>query len=150
MRFLSSPPIDTHQKAVELIERFNRYFRAGDGLNWGVTLPGEERLIGICGASEWDRVNRHVDLGYLLLPSVWGNGYATEAARTVIDWCFDQLDVHRIQADCTDGNGASERVLLKWGFQLEGIWRENCWEHERFVSLKQFGLLRSAYRPLRK
>ena len=40
---------------------------------------------------------------------------------------------------------ASERVLLKCGFKLEGIWRESCWEHERFVDIKQFGLLRREF-----
>jgi [ribosomal protein S5]-alanine N-acetyltransferase len=53
--------------------------------------------------------------------------------------------VHRIQADCTDGNVASERVMLKCGFTYEGTWRQACWDHGRFVDIKQFGLLRRDY-----
>ena len=147
MRFLSHPLVDTLEKAVELINRFNAPFQNGTGLNWGITLHGDDRMIGMCGTDDWNRTDRHVDIGYSLRPSHWGHGYATEAARALVDWCFDQLAVHRIQADCTDGNSASEHVLLKCGFKVEGIWRESCWEHERFVDIKQFGLLRREHQP---
>lgn len=93
----------------------------------------------------WDRQNRHADIGYHLLPSHWGKGYATEAARAMIRWCFANRDLNRVEADCTDGHTASERVLLKCGFKVEGLWRERCWEHRRFVDIKQFGLLRHEF-----
>jgi [ribosomal protein S5]-alanine N-acetyltransferase len=112
------------------------------GVDWGVTLRGEDRVVGLCGCYGWDRENRRVDIGYHMEPSLWGKGYATEAARAIVGWCFDNLNVHRVQADCTEGNIASERVMVKLGFTFEGLWRENCWEHGRFVNLKQFGLLR--------
>ncbi len=60
-------------------------------------------------------------------------------------WCFENLDLHRIQADCDVENVASARVLEKVGFTLEGIWREREFERGRFVSLKQYGLLRREY-----
>ncbi len=99
----------------------------------------------MCGAASWDRDNRHIEIGYHILPSLWGQGYATEAAQAIIGWCFENLDLHRIQGDCTDGNIGSERVMLKCGFKAEGVWRESCWEHGRFVDIKQFGLLRREF-----
>jgi RimJ/RimL family protein N-acetyltransferase len=122
-------------------------YQQQEGIDWGITLHGDDRLIGMCGAYQWNRSNRRIDIGYHVRPAHWGHGYATEAARAIIDWCFQNLDLHRIQADCTDGNLASERVLLKCGFTVEGIWRESCWEHGRFVSIKQFGLLRHEFTP---
>jgi [ribosomal protein S5]-alanine N-acetyltransferase len=150
LRFLSQPPTDTPDKAIELIDWFNDMYQKQDAVNWGITLRSgdhnDDRVIGMCGTYAWDRSNRRVDIGYQLLPAHWGRGYATEAAHAVIRWSFDNLDVHRVQADCTDGNIASERVLLKCGFKVEGIWRESCWEHGRFVDIKQFGLLEQEYR----
>jgi [ribosomal protein S5]-alanine N-acetyltransferase len=148
LRFLNLPLVDTHEKAIGMIDWFANNYQKQEGIDWAITLHtevGPNPVIGMCGAYPWERSDRHVDIGYHLLPSHWGQGYATEATRAVIRWCFENLDVHRIQADCTDGNIASERVLLKCGFTLEGIWRESCWEHERFVDLKQFGLLRREY-----
>ncbi len=145
LQFLNNDPLDTHDKALGLIGWFDQMYHDQKGLTWGVTLRGEDRLIGTAGMYGWDRDDRHVDIGYHILPAHWNKGYATEAAQTVIRWCFDNLDVHRIQADCTEGNIASERVMLKCGFQHEGTWRESCWEHERFVNIKQFGLLREEF-----
>jgi ribosomal-protein-alanine N-acetyltransferase len=142
LRFLNLAPTDSAEKALGLINWFNDLFEQQIGVQWAFTQSGEDRLIGTGGAYGWDRDNRRVDIGYHILPALWGRGYATEAARAVVQWCFDHLDVHRVQADCTEGNIASERVMLKCGFTHEGTWRESCWEHGRFVNIKQFGLLR--------
>jgi ribosomal-protein-alanine N-acetyltransferase len=143
MRYLSQPPTETHEQAVGLIDWFAGNYEQQIGIDWAITH--DEQMIGMCGLYGWDRENRHVDLGYHVIPSYWGQGYATEAAKAIIGWGFYLLDVHRIQADCTDGNIGSERVMLKCGFKYEGLWRESCWEHGRFVDIKQFGLLRREF-----
>jgi [ribosomal protein S5]-alanine N-acetyltransferase len=145
LRFLNNPPIDTREKALKMIGWLDDRYKAHEAVDWGITLHDSDELIGGSGFYLWDRESHHVDIGYHFLPTYWGRGYATEATRAMIAWCFDNLAVHRIQADCTDGNIASEKVLLKCGFKVEGIWRESCWEHGRFVDIKQFGLLRREY-----
>jgi ribosomal-protein-alanine N-acetyltransferase len=145
LRFLNLPVVDTRDKAIGMIDWLNERYHSHESVNWAVILREDDRLIGQCGTHNWDRQDRHVDIGYHIEPSHWGRGYATEAAHAIIRWCFDHYDVHRVQADCTDGNLASERVLLKCGFKVEGLWRESCWEHGRFVDIKQFGLLRREY-----
>jgi ribosomal-protein-alanine N-acetyltransferase len=147
LRFLDMEPTDSLEKARGLIDWLAGNYENRKGIDWGITLHQSGQLIGMCGAYDWDRVHRHIDLGYHILPEYWGRGYATEASHAIIGWCFDALDLHRIQADCTEGNIASERVMLKCGFRYEGLWRESCWEHGRFVNIKQFGLLRSEYSP---
>lgn len=145
LRFVNRPPIDTHAKALDLLQWFHKNYAAHDAVQWGITVRGEPQVIGAAGMYAWSRADRRVDIGYHIASRHWGRGYATEAARAVVGWCFAALDVHRVQADCTEGNDASERVLIKCGFTLEGIWRESCWEHERFVNIKQFGLLRREF-----
>ena len=145
LRFLNQEPTDSREKAVGLIDWLNGTFDRHEAVQWAITLPEDDLLMGTCGNYAWDRHDRHVDVGYHILPSHWGQGYATEACHAVLRWSFEHLDVHRIQADCTVGNIASERVLLKCGFMVEGIWRESCWEHGRFVDIKQFGVLRQEY-----
>jgi ribosomal-protein-alanine N-acetyltransferase len=144
-RFLNQPLIDTREKALDLIDWFAGAYRGHEFVTWAITLRSDGKLIGMGGTIDWDQANRHIDIGFHITPKLWGQGCATEAARAIIRWCFDHLNVHRIQADCTDGNIGSERVLLKCGFKLEGVWRESCWEHGRFVDIKQFGLLRSEW-----
>ncbi len=147
LRFLNNPPVDTPEKAIGMIDWLNGNYRQQEGINWGITFLNDDTLIGMCGAYQWHLSDRHIDIGYHINPAHWGKGYATEATRAMIAWCFNHLDVHRIQADCTEGNITSEKVMLKCGFTLEGIWREHCWEHGRFVNIKQFGLLQREFKP---
>ena len=146
---MSEPPLNSTEKAIELIDWLNGHFAKQNAARWGITLKDDGRLMGTCGFHKWNRENRHADLGYDLLPAYWGRGYGPEAARAVVAWSFANLNLHRMQADCTDGNLRSERTLLKLGFKPEGLWREQCWEHERFVDIKQFGLLRREWEASR-
>ncbi len=149
LRFLNNDPVDTPEKAVSMIDWLAQNYHNHTGIDWGITVRGgDNRVIGMCGLYDWDRENRHIDLGYHLLPAEWGKGYATEASHALITWGFASLDVHRIQADCTAGNDASERVMIKCGFTFEGIRREHFWEHGRFVDNKYYGLLRHEYATL--
>jgi ribosomal-protein-alanine N-acetyltransferase len=145
LRYLNIEPVDTSEKAVGMIDWFKENFRNRVGIQWAIILKDNDQLIGSCGIYGWDQENRKLDIGYQIEPSYWSKGYATEATHAMLRWSFDHLNVHRIQADCTDGNIASEKVLLKCGFKVEGLWRESCWEHGRFVDIKQFGLLRREY-----
>ena len=149
IEFMSEPPLHSTEKAIELIDWMNGWYEKQAAARWGITLKGDDRVIGTIGFHKWNRDNRYADLGYDLLPAHWGHGYATEAARAVVGWCFANLDLHRMQADCTDGNLRSERTMLKLGFRPEGLWREQCWEHGRFVDIKQFRLLRREFEASR-
>jgi [ribosomal protein S5]-alanine N-acetyltransferase len=146
MRYLiMEPPCDTRERGIEVINWMNSWFDEKTGLRWGITFRDDDRVIGTCGFHFWEKEHRRADIGYDLKPAYWGNGYMTEIARAVVAWCFDNLNLHRLQGDCTSGNIGSERVLEKAGFTLEGIWREFVFEHGRFVDIKQYGLLRREY-----
>lgn len=149
MRYLIlDPPCDSIPAAIYTIDWVNGHYEQKHAARWGITLKGgDDTMIGTCGFHFWDRTHRRADIGYDLNQAYWGRGYITEATHTLVRWCFDNLDLHRIQADCTQGNIGSERVLEKVGFTLEGIWRENTFEHGRFVNIKQYGLLRREYMP---
>jgi RimJ/RimL family protein N-acetyltransferase len=82
-----------------------------------VTLDDEP--IGGCGLAQHD--GPEPDLGYWLGAPHWGNGYATEAARAVIDYAFTVLDFEALQAGARCTNPASRRVLEKCAFQWTGV-----------------------------
>jgi RimJ/RimL family protein N-acetyltransferase len=82
-----------------------------------ITLDDEP--IGACGLAQLD--GTVPDLGYWLGAPYWGNGYATEAARAVIDHAFTALGYEALQAGARVTNPASRRVLEKCGFQWTGV-----------------------------
>lgn len=147
LRYLDDEPVVTTEAAIALIDWMNGHFEKQEAVRWGITLKGQDAVIGTCGFHFWRKDYRRTDIGYDLQPAYWGQGYVTEATHCLVRWCFENLNLHRVQADCTAGNLGSERVLEKVGFTLEGLWRESCFEHERFVDIKQYGLLRREYLP---
>lgn len=68
-----------------------------------------------------------VELGYIVTPSAWGNGYATEITGALLDVAFAILKLDRVVANTGPGNAASRRVLEKNGFRLE---RESLYKGE--------------------
>ena len=64
------------------------------------------------------------ELGYIFNPSYHGKGYATEAARALVEYAFQNYKIHRIMARCDPGNPASWKILEKVGFRREGQFRQ--------------------------
>ncbi len=142
------PPCGTRDEAIRMIDFLNGLFHNKAGARWAITFKQKpSQLIGTLGFHFYETRDRRVDIGFDLLPAYWNQGIMTEAAQRLVSWCFEHLDLHRVQADCTEGNLGSEKVLLKVGFKVEGLWRESCFEHGRFVNIKQFGLLRREFMP---
>ena len=75
--------------------------------------------IGLCGVDH--SRGQQPELGYWLGVPYWGYGYATEAARAVIDHAFDDAAVAALVAGARVSNPASRRVLEKCGFQWPGV-----------------------------
>jgi RimJ/RimL family protein N-acetyltransferase len=76
-------------------------------------------LIGTCGLAMTDGPAH--ELGYWLGVPFWGKGFATEAARAVIDYAFTELGHESMQAAARVTNPASRRILEKCGFQWTGV-----------------------------
>lgn len=64
-------------------------------------------------------------LGYAIAADHWGNGYATDAARTLINYGFTVLDLHRITVAIGPDNAASIAVVDRLGFAPEGRLRDH-------------------------
>jgi RimJ/RimL family protein N-acetyltransferase len=99
-------------------EAFIAAVNASEGeLAFLITLDDEP--IGACGLAQLG--GPAPDLGYWLGAPHWGNGYATEAARAVIDHAFSALGYESLQAGARCTNPASRRVLEKCAFQWTGV-----------------------------
>jgi len=83
------------------------------------TLRQDGSVLGACGIAMLD--GKTPEIGYWLGVPYWGNGYATEAARALIDYAFTQHDHQQLVAGARVSNPASRRVLEKCGFQWTGV-----------------------------
>lgn len=83
------------------------------------------RAIGSVGIWTTSQQDGNGELGYTFHRDHWGRGYATEAARLLLELGFTTLDLQRIEATCHPDNSGSIRVLEKSGFTLEGRLRSH-------------------------
>jgi len=91
---------------------------------FGITTKADGQLIGVVGLREIDTEHAQAEIGCWIGVEWWGNGYAAEAAKTVIDYAFQELKLNRIYGHYMVRNPASGRVLAKIGMKPEGLLRQ--------------------------
>ena len=126
LRYWDAPPWRERSRADRFVVACGRLAIAGTGARTAVERLSDGAFLGWCGVTKFDAGYRSAALGYCLTEEAWGHGYATEAARALLQWAFDALDLNRVQAEADTRNAASARVLEKLGFTLEGTLREDC------------------------
>jgi RimJ/RimL family protein N-acetyltransferase len=136
-------------------------YPAGGGVLWieshaPAWAAGERLTLAICiadaphdiiGAITLSFVPEHgrAELGYWIGSGMWGRGYATEAARAMVEFGFGSLRLNRIQAHHFTRNPASGRVLQKVGMRLEGVSRQAYRRWDRFEDVAMLAILASEF-----
>lgn len=118
----------------------------------GVTFALERRsagdLIGVVGLRA-NPEHEHAEIGYWVGVPFWSRGYATEAARAVVDFAFEVRGYHRVFGRVYCGNRASERILERLGMRHEGCLREHLLRFGERQDVTCFGLLRRDWQAAR-
>ena len=148
LRYWDAPPWKEHAQAERFIERCRHLEQEGSGARLVIERATDQAFIGWCGLTNWNPDYRSASLGYCLGETAWGQGFATEAADTLLRWAFETLDLNRVQAETDTRNIASGRVLEKLGFVREGTLRQDCIVNGDVSDSWIYGLLRREWKPM--
>ena len=99
--------------AEHWISSLPELYAKAEMINWGIVMDGG-LLLGTIRLT-LNPADNHAEMGYWVGKPYWNNGYCTEAARAVVGYGFDKLDLERIYANYMARNPASGRVLAKLG-----------------------------------
>lgn len=105
-----------------------------------ITFHGE--MIGRCGMKRDDAEPADAMFWYVLHPAHHGQGYATEAARALIAYAFEELRLHRVWADVDPRNPASLRVCERLGLRKEAHHIENVYIRDEWCDTVIYAMLR--------
>lgn len=130
-----------HPYSLSDAEDFITRMESGDEKRFAIVLRASATLIGGVGLRVATAHN-HAELGYWLGVPYWGKGYATEAARAMVRYGFEQLGLHRIQASHFSNNPASGKVLRKIGMTHEGCKREHILKWGEYLDLELYGMIK--------
>jgi [ribosomal protein S5]-alanine N-acetyltransferase len=147
LRYWDAPPWSERARADRFIAACQHMAEGGSGARLAMDRVSDKSFIGWCSVTRWNPDYRSASLGYCLDDATWGHGYATEAARALLQWAFDTLDLNRVQAETDTRNAASARVLEKLGFVREGTLREDCVVNGEVSDSWVYGLIRRQWRP---
>jgi RimJ/RimL family protein N-acetyltransferase len=120
---------NTEEETHRFIEKSVGYQKEKPRINYSLAIVVRDlnRLIGGCGLYISNIESREGWIGYCLNRQFWGQGYATETARALVEFGFNTLNLHRIFATCEPANTSSLHVLEKIGMKYEGHFRENVY-----------------------
>jgi [ribosomal protein S5]-alanine N-acetyltransferase len=114
----------------------------GKGVTLAITLRDGGILVGSISL-HIDQGNRRAELGYWVGRPYWNRGYASEAARALVEWGFRACPINRIYAYHVAMNPASGRVLQKSGMRFEGVLRQHIVKDGVAHDCPWYGILRS-------
>lgn len=141
MKYIPRPLVKNNEDALAHIAMIEEKIVSNTGINWGITLKDNPKLLGIIGFYRIQPENHRAEIGYMLLPEFHGKGIIPESVKRLIRYGFDDLKLHSIEAVIDPENKASEKVLQKCGFVKEAHFKESELYEGRFLDKVVYSLL---------
>jgi ribosomal-protein-alanine N-acetyltransferase len=146
---LISPPPPTVEGFEKFIAWTTRQREAGKSIAYGVTLKGSDVVVGLFqvrsikagfGVAEW---------GFALGSAFWGTGIFLDAAHLVLDFAFDCIGVHRIEAKAAVKNGRGNGAMQKLGMVQEAVLRRSFLRNGVYLDQACWALLAESWREMK-
>jgi RimJ/RimL family protein N-acetyltransferase len=147
-RFISPPPT-----TIDGFERFIawtlREREAGKYVCYAVTIKGYDTAIGIFQVRELEPCFSTAEWGFAIGSAFWGTGVFQESAELVMEFAFETLGVHRLEARAAVKNGRGNGALLKIGAVQEGLLRRSFLKNGEFVDQVLYAIVEDDWRDIR-
>ena len=150
VRYWGAPALANREAAEALLAEIQENFRRRTSLKWGVAELQTDRIIGTVTLFNLNFDNKRAEIGYGLDNAYWRQGYVSEALDALLSYAFDELQLHRLEADVDPRNVGSIRTLEKLGFQREGLMRERWQVNGEIQDALFYGLLRPEWEAERR
>jgi ribosomal-protein-serine acetyltransferase len=138
-------PFVDKMQTIEFAENFIKgtMQRNKEGQEYAFVIIENETVIGRIGIYKIDAQNKIGEIGYWIIENKQGQGIVTKACKAIINFCFSDLQLNRIEIRCGTENSKSKAIAEKLNFTHEGIIREGEQLYDRFIDLDLYALLKS-------
>lgn len=144
-RFISPPPT-----TVDGFERFiawtHRERAAGNYVCFGVVPHGTDTAIGIFQVRQLEPGFATAEWGFAMGSAFWGTGMFSDAAKMTIDFAFETIGTHRLEARAAVANGRGNGALRKIGASQEGILRKSFLRNGEYLDQALWTILDEDWR----
>jgi ribosomal-protein-alanine N-acetyltransferase len=142
LQYLLIEPATSIDQVEKFIETINRNIANADSILWGIALIDEPNII-IGTICYWNvkPADDRAEIGYLLHPQHWRKGIMKEAMKKVIEYGFQKMKLHSIEADTDPHNIATISLLESNSFQKEAHLKENVFKNGAYHDSAIYSLL---------
>lgn len=141
MRFINRPMAVTLNDALDYIEKIDESLRNKYGITWAIVLKDDDALIGTIGFWRIEAEHYRAEIGYMLDLNFHEKGIMHEAMVKVLDFGFNTMKLHSVEANVNPQNRSSIKLLEKNNFIREGYFKENYYYDGKFFDSAIYSLL---------
>lgn len=147
IQYLYSEPVyTTLDEVISLIDKFIRAYDNEHYYRWAIVDKNDKKCIGQIAYYLVDSKNHLAEIEYCLASEYQCRGYMTEAVKSILDFGFNKIGLHRVQISTKEINSASRRVIEKCGFQYEGMLRDFFFYDGKYVGRRYYSMLSNEYK----
>jgi ribosomal-protein-serine acetyltransferase len=138
-------PFVDKMQTVKFAENFVKATmqKSKDGSEFAFVIIENNILVGRIGIYKIDAQNKIGEIGYWLAKNAQGKGIITKSCKALIDFCFYDLRLNRIEIKCGTENTKSKVVPKRLNFKLEGVMKQGELLYDRFIDLNLYSLLKT-------
>lgn len=133
MRFLDRYPAESEEEALYFVQKITNAEQKNESITWALTRGENSPLIGTICFWQIQKDHFRAELGYALLSSFQHMGFMQEAITAVLDYGFNVMKLHSVEANVKPSNHASIKLLERNGFKKEGYFKENYFFNNRSI-----------------
>jgi [ribosomal protein S5]-alanine N-acetyltransferase len=142
LKYLSRAPAKELSEAEAFIRHINNEIINNNHILWAIALKEDPlKLIGTITFWQIHKEHFRAELGYVLHPAHWKKGIMKEAVKAVIDFGFNIMKLHSIEARIHPANLGSAALLLSTGFTRDAYFREDFYFNGKFEDTEVYSLL---------
>jgi ribosomal-protein-alanine N-acetyltransferase len=138
MRYIPRPVMESLNEAEDLIQRMDLLAEKQISITWGISLKGEERLIGTIGYVQFRKEDFRAEVGYMLHKLFTRKAIMQEALAAILHYGFGIMKLHAVEAVVHPDNVASIRLLERHGF----VFKDYIFTRGAFVDAAIYSLIR--------
>lgn len=141
----SEPTYSTKEEVKELLDKYKSSYEKEDYYRWAIISKNSNECIGQIAYFLVDNKNHFAEIEYCIGSNFQKRGFATEAARAVIEFGFNKINLHKVQICHKSINIPSKKVIEKCGLTFEGALRDYFYFEGRYVDRLYYSILRSEF-----
>jgi [ribosomal protein S5]-alanine N-acetyltransferase len=140
-KYLLRPDLHNEEETIAYINKMNGFIERNESIIWGITRKEEDKVMGSICLWNFKSADFHGEVGYEMHEDYWGKGIMSEAMKVVVQYGFNTMKMHTIQALIAPENAGSINVVTKAGFVKEAHFKENIFHNGEFKDTAIYTLL---------